>query len=128
MVRPTKPRQIEQMPEITYFKPAGVPMKELEEMVITIEELEALRLKDSKGLNQHEAAIKMNISRPTFQRILITARSKVSRALTEGMAIRIQGGTYHMTKGRFQCRRCGDRMESGKGNCPRCKTRSSKNM
>lgn len=122
MVRPTKPRQVEQIPEITYFKPAGVPITQLEEMVLTVEELEALRLKDCQELNQHESANKMNISRPTFQRILKTARKKVSRALTEGMAIKVEGGTYKMKRGRFHCRRCGDKIETRGPNCHKCKT------
>lgn len=120
MVRPTKPREVEQIPTITYFKPAGVPVRQLEEIVITIEEVEALRLKDSKGLNQKEAATRMNISRPTFQRILTRARRKVSRALTEGMAIRMEGGTYRVAQRRFWCRECGREKESTGPNCPRC--------
>lgn len=125
MVRPTKPRQVEQIPKITYFKPAGVPIRQLEEIVLSIEELEALRLKDSEGLHQEMAAIKMKISRPTFQRILTMAREKVSRALTRGMAIRVEGGTYRMRTGRYRCRFCGGRMqeESKKiqgENCPHC--------
>lgn len=126
MVRPTKPRQVEQIPKITYFKPAGVPIRELEEIVLSIEELEALRLKDTEGFHQEMAAEKMHVSRPTFQRILKTAREKVSQALTKGMAIRVEGGTYQMKTRRHQCRICGSMIEGGVGragkkDCSHCR-------
>lgn len=125
MVRPTKPREVEQFPEITYFKPAGVPIRKLKEVILSIEELEALRLKDAEGLNQEEGAERMKISRPTFQRILTKARLKVSEALTKGMAIRVEGGTYQMSQRRLTCRKCGQSIERGRRSrgqqeCPRC--------
>ena len=88
MPRPPKVRRVERIPKITYFKPPGVPLRELEEVIITIGEMEAIRLKDHEGLDQKEGAEKMEISRPTFQRILTSARKKVAEALTCGKAIR----------------------------------------
>ena len=96
MARPTKERRVELVPEFDYFKPVGKPLKELEEICLTIEEVEALRLKDLEGLTQEEAAEKMDISRPTFQRILTMGRKKLADALVNGYAIRLQGGNYRL--------------------------------
>jgi predicted DNA-binding protein (UPF0251 family) len=89
MPRPRLNRCINFNPNVTYFKPQGIPMRYLTVIELTIEEVEALRLKNIKGLNQMECAEKMNTSQSTFQRILSSAYSKVSRALVEGKAIKI---------------------------------------
>lgn len=111
MARPTKERRVEYIPEIKFFKPAGIPMREMEEVNLTIEEIEAIRLKDRLGLTQEDAAKRMNVSRPTFQRVLTSAREKVAMALTEGKAIRFQGGDYRLAKRYRHCARCGRRYE-----------------
>lgn len=113
MVRPTKERRVEYIPEYNYFKPVGIPRKELEEICLSIEEIEALRLKDMEGLTQEEAAERMEVSRPTFQRILTEARSKVARALIDGKAIRFQGGNYRLESS-FYCSGCGRVMRPGR--------------
>ncbi len=92
MVRPRIPRIIDFEPGTTYFKPAGIPLRTLEEVVLTFEEAESLRLKDVEGLGQTEAAKKMEISQPTFFRILSTARKKVAKAIIKGKAIKLQRG------------------------------------
>ena len=92
MVRPRIPRIIDFEPGTTYFKPAGIPLRTLEEVVLTFEEAESLRLKDVEGLGQTEAAKKMEISQPTFFRILSTARKKVAEAIIKGKAIKLQRG------------------------------------
>jgi len=94
MPRPPKCRRVKFFPKHTYFKPAGIPLRELKEEILTVEEIEALRLKDLEGLEQEECAQSMSISRPTFQRILVEARKKVAKALIYGKAIRIEGGTF----------------------------------
>jgi predicted DNA-binding protein (UPF0251 family) len=91
------------MPGITYFKPAGVPLRALEEIRLSVEEAEAIRLKDLEGLEQEQGAEKMNISRPTFQRVLASARQKMADALLNGKAIRIEGGNFEMSPLRFKC-------------------------
>jgi predicted DNA-binding protein (UPF0251 family) len=91
------------MPGVTHFKPAGVPLRSLEEVRITVEEAEALRLKDLEGLEQEQGAKNMNISRPTFQRVLSSARGKIADALLSGKAIRIEGGNFEMAPVRFRC-------------------------
>lgn len=94
MPRPPKCRWVEFLPQHTYFKPAGIPLRELEEEVLAVEEVEALRLKDLEGLEQEECAERMQVSRPTFQRILVGARQKLTRALVDGKAIRVEGGNF----------------------------------
>lgn len=89
--RPKAPRRIECSPDVLYFKPRGVPLKELETVALAIEELEALRLADHEGLQQEEAAISMGISRRAFWQDLQNARKKVAQALIEGKAIEITG-------------------------------------
>lgn len=92
--RPKCPRHVEQMPDITYFKPKGVPISELEVVALRVEELEALRLMDVEGLKQEDAAAKVGVSRRAFWEDLKAARMKVAFALTTGKAIEIKGGNY----------------------------------
>jgi len=89
MARPIKPRRIFCDPDVLYFKPRAVPLSMLEEVNLSMDELEALRLCDLKNLEQTEAAKKMKISQSTLQRILTSARKKVALALVEGKAIKI---------------------------------------
>jgi predicted DNA-binding protein (UPF0251 family) len=89
MPRPRLRRRIGFDPNVTYFKPQGIPMRFLEIVELTIEEAEALRLKNIDDLDQAEAAKKMNTSQSTFQRILSSAYKKISEALINGKAIRI---------------------------------------
>lgn len=123
MPRPFKPRRVCEMPRYTYFKPTGIPMPLLDEVVLTVDEVEAIRLKDLEGLEQHDCAASMNIAQSTLQRILISARQKISLAIIEGKALRIHGGTYAI-EGEQGCPRCRRRkMYSGgktDNNCPEC--------
>ena len=89
MPRPRCRRRIRFRPNVRYYKPQGVPMRHLEVVELTIEEVEALRLKNIKDLDQIECAKKMNTSQSTFQRILSSAYQKVTKAIVEGKAIRI---------------------------------------
>ena len=96
MPRPIKWRRVAFIPSVTYFKPAGIPLRALGEVRLSVEEAEAIRLKDLEGLEQEPSAEKMNISRPTFQRVLVSARQKIAEALLNGKAIRIEGGNFEM--------------------------------
>ena len=89
MVRPRKHRKISFSPDIVYFKPAGVPMRDLEELQLEPEEVEALKLQNIDDLSQEDSAKKMRVSQPTFYRIIKSARRKVTDALINGKAIRI---------------------------------------
>ena len=94
MSRPIKCRRVAFIPGVTYYKPAGVPLRFLDEVCLSIEELESIRLKDLEDLDQKHCAQRMNISRPTFQRVLGSARKKIAEALLTGKAIRIQAGIW----------------------------------
>ncbi len=89
MARPLKPRRVLFDPDVVYFKPRALPLSLIDEVEIGIDELEALRLCDHKNLEQNEAAKKMKISQSTLQRILTSARKKVTEALIKGKAIKI---------------------------------------
>ena len=117
MPRPRLQRRIGQLPNFTYFGPKGVGRRILEEVILTLDEAEAIRLIDLDGLDQTVSAKKMNISQPTFHRLLFSARKKIADALLNGKSIKIQGGNYKIVGqnplgagfrrgfGRGQCRR-----------------------
>lgn len=124
MPRPTKSRRVAFFPKDTYFIPWKKLKCEVDEVLLKVEELEAMRLKDIEGLNQEACADKMQISRQTFQIIIDRARKKVAEALTEGKAIRIAGGHYTTNDCIFKCMDCGHdyevNFEQDKYNCPQC--------
>ena len=101
--RPPRCRRVGFVPQVTYFKPAGIPLRILQEISLSIEEVEATRLKDAENLEQEQCAVKMNISRQTFQRVLGSARQKIADALLNGKAIRIEGGNFEIAAHRFSC-------------------------
>jgi len=90
MVRPRMCRRINFRPKAIYYKPQGIPMRQLEEVFLSREELEAVKLKDFDGLEQTQAAEKMKTSQSTFQRILASARKKITEAIVKGSALRIE--------------------------------------
>jgi len=104
MPRPQGCRRISGGPAFSLFKPAGTPARALEKMELTLDELEAMRLADLEGLYQEEAAERMGVSRPTFGRIVESARRKVTEALVVGKALAIRGGAAHPSSQR--CPRC----------------------
>lgn len=89
MARPIKCRRISCTPAARYFKPVGIPLRELDEIVLGLDELEAMRLADLEGLYQVDAAAKMDISRQTIGNILNSAHRKLADALLNGKALRI---------------------------------------
>jgi predicted DNA-binding protein (UPF0251 family)/phage FluMu protein Com len=127
MVRPRKDRLVAFEPNVSYFKPRGIPMIELTEVSLTVDEREAIRLADQVGLSQEEAGRRMGVSRATFGRIIQRARRTVADALISGKAIRIDGGNYRivMDTRRFQCAACGHQWDEVAGTgrpsrCPKC--------
>jgi predicted DNA-binding protein (UPF0251 family) len=90
MPRPCKKRRVRGIPSSSYFKPAGVRMIDLIEVVLTIDEFEAIRLIDFEGILQAEAGEKMKISQSTLSRILSSGRKKVADCIVNGKAIRIE--------------------------------------
>lgn len=83
-------------PAFTSFVPSEGQASPPGAVVLSIDEYEALRLKDLEGLDQSECATRMEISQPTFHRLVTAARRKVAEALTHGMEIRIEGGHYRL--------------------------------
>lgn len=79
-------------PEVVYYKPAGIRLIDLEEVVLELDEYEAIKLADLEGLYQEEGALRMNISRQTFGRIIEAAHKKIADAIVNGKAIKIEGG------------------------------------
>ena len=136
-MRPTKERHVEQLPPVGRFKPVGVPIFAVDEMVVSIEEMEAIRLADVEGLDQGPAAELMGISRPTFHRILAKAHTKIAQFLWQGTSLRIEGGNYRMKccpmePRHFVCGECAHAWdvphgEGGRGcemKCPQCGAQS----
>lgn len=124
MPRPTKFRNVEFFPNDTYFVPWGKPKCEIGEILLKVEELEAMRLKDIEDLNQEECAERMQVSRQTFQNIIDSARKKTAAALTQGKAIRISGGHYTTNLCKFKCQNCGAvygaNYDHDRNICPSC--------
>jgi predicted DNA-binding protein (UPF0251 family) len=128
LARPVKPKLVGEAPRTDYFKPRGIPLSQLEEINLTVEELEALRLVDLEGMYQEDAAREMGVSRQTVQRMITEARAKVIQALVAGKALRIEGGSYILREGagQYRCGRCGDAFSprtgrKGRGwRCPTC--------
>lgn len=107
MARPFCCRRIRFAPRIVYYKPRGIPLTSLQEIVLTLDELEAIRLADYEGMYQEEAAQRMNISRPTFGRIIESAHKKIAEAIIQGKALKIEGGNVKMSTIRvFRCSDC----------------------
>ncbi len=106
MSRPQQNRRILSPPLMQGFKPFGIPRKDLETVVLKYDEYEAIRLLDYDGLMQEQAAIQMNVSRPTLTRIYENARKTIAKALVEGKMIVIEGGNVDFGKKWFRCRKC----------------------
>jgi predicted DNA-binding protein (UPF0251 family) len=96
MPRPCRCRRIRCAPDASYFKPLGIPLDQLDEVQMTLDELEALRLADFEGLYHEDAAARMNVSRQTFGNIVHAARRKTADALLHGKALKIAGGVVTM--------------------------------
>jgi predicted DNA-binding protein (UPF0251 family) len=128
MVRPQKNRIVAFNPSISYFKPRGIPMIELEEVRLTVDEREAIRLADLLGMSHEEAGRRMGVSRATFGRIVQNARRAVADALINGKAINVAGGNYTIVADAervFVCRNCQHSWHesmgtSRPGRCPAC--------
>ena len=100
MPRPFCRRRIAGRPPAPIFKPIGIPIVDLEEVVLSLDEFEAMRLADLDGLYQEQSAEQMNVSRPTFSRIIDAAHRKIADALVHGKALRIEGGPVQMEQRR----------------------------
>ena len=125
MPRPKSCRWVRFQPRSQFFKPRGIPLQFLEEVSLSIDEFEAIRLADFDGLYQEEASKKMRISRQTFGRILSEAHRKIGECLVLGKALRIEGGEYLLLTRKFQCTSCASVWDVPYGRprsrrCPHC--------
>ena len=127
MARPQKNRIVAFNPNVSYFKPRGIPLVELEEVGLTVDEREAIRLADLQSLSHEEAGKLMGVSRATFGRIVQKARLAVADALINGKAINIEGGNYRIVapERHFTCDSCGNPWIEPQGTgppegCPEC--------
>lgn len=116
MPRPIRPRRVSFVPQFVRLVPEGGPTKGAgEEIILTVDEAEAIRLSDLEGLDQEQAAVAMNVARTTFQRIIHTARYKTAQCLVLGVPLKIQGGSYEVTV----CTECADDKDDDCLNCQR---------
>ena len=132
--RPVSCRSVADLPKVTCFGPEGLPDGEFQSVMLTVDELEAIRLADKDGLYQADAALQMGVSRQTFGRILECARKKVAEAIVDGKRLCIGGGVVRqgcdtIADGRPEicfCTECGLAVPHVKGNpcrqssCPKC--------
>lgn len=126
-MRPQKNRIVAFNPDVSYFKPRGIPMLDLEEVCLTVDEFESIRLSDLLGMSHEEAGSKMGVSRATFGRIIQHARKVIADALINGKAINIEGGNYTLSEETrtFMCSECDHKWEEPLGtgrpkHCPSC--------
>jgi predicted DNA-binding protein (UPF0251 family) len=127
MVRPKKDRLVAFNPKINYFKPRGIPVFDLDEVCLTVDEREAIRLADFLDLSHADAGERMGVSRATFGRIIQRARKVIADAIINGKAVRVEGGNYQLVeKSRtFVCHHCDHMWEEPFGTgrpegCSRC--------
>jgi uncharacterized protein len=106
--QPYRTRKVNQPPQFTNFKPRGIPKKYLKRTELYIDEFEAIRLADYCGMDHQQAAEQMQISRPTFTRLIKKARQKIATMLNEGMELIISGGNFELLNTLYHCRDCGE--------------------
>ncbi|MCX5801059.1 MAG: DUF134 domain-containing protein [Candidatus Eisenbacteria bacterium] len=126
MPRPCKLRRVMCDPDAVSFKPCGIPLRDLEAVSLTLDELEAIRLADLEGLYQEDAAQRMRISRQTFGNIVSSAHRKVADFLVNSKNLTVEGGVVVMRERSFTCGQCGHvwPVAFGTGRpceCPQCK-------
>jgi uncharacterized protein len=125
--RPKCCRNIGLMPENTSFKPEGVKVSSCDEVQLTLDEFEAFRLAHYEGMYQEQAASLMNVSRPTFGRIIESAQNKIADFLVNGKALKITGGEIFVINSNLNpcenCKRSSENCERGKDGrrCPYCR-------
>jgi uncharacterized protein len=125
VARPPIERAVGGVPRVTLFKPAGVPARELQQLQLAVDELEAIRLVDLEGLSHEQAAAAMGVSRQTVGRVLERGRAKVAEALVGGKAILVGGGQYRVEPRQLCCMACGAVWTATQGDeppasCPSC--------
>lgn len=129
---PYRRRRVQLPPKFKNFKPSGIPRKMLEIVSLTFDEYEAIRLADYLGKQHLEASELMDISRPTFTRLIDQARQKLAKAIVEGQELIIDGGNVDFAEALYRCRECGEEQTSpakdNRENCPECGSEDLENL
>lgn len=132
MSRPKNNRIVHEPPLFTSFKPMGVKGLSLEQVYLSLDEFEAFRLSDKNGLSQAEAAEEMEISRPTFSRLIEEARKKIAELIVNGKLLNIEGGNIHFRKNIMRCQSCGHmfriNFNDSLTECPSCNSKNLLNL
>ena len=132
MPRPQDNRIVHGPPLFSEFKPMGVRGRNLEQILMTLDEFEALRLADFIGLSHAEAADEMEISRSTFTRLIEKARKKIADFLIQGKLLTIEGGSIHFRNNIIHCQDCGHMFKTNIDNaiteCPACHSKNLLNL
>ena len=132
MPRPENKRIVHVPPLFTEFKPLGISDNSLENLIVSLDEFEAIRLADYIGLSHEVAAEEMGISRSTFSRLIERARKKLADFIVQGRAISIDGGSVHFKNNIIKCESCGNmfviKIEQDVPECPKCHSVHLTNM
>ncbi|NQV01653.1 MAG: DUF134 domain-containing protein [Bacteroidia bacterium] len=132
MSRPQNNRIIHEPPLFTEFKPVGIRGQDIEQILLTLDEFESLRLADQKGLSHADAAEEMEISRSTFTRLIEKARKKIADFIIHGKLLTIDGGNVHFRRNIIRCQNCGHMFTSSFTNsiteCPSCHSNNLLNL
>lgn len=132
MARPKNERIVSEPPIYGEFKPVGIQKKDLDEIILSIDEYEAIRLANYVGLSHEEASMEMKISRSTFSRLLEVANKKLAEFIIKGKILNIDGGSIHFKKNIIQCRNCGHMFRTSivesTNSCPNCNSTNLLNL
>jgi uncharacterized protein len=132
MPRPQYKRIVHEPPLFSEFKPLGIKGQDLEQILLTLDEYEALRLADYAGLSHAEAAEEMEISRSTFTRLIEKARKKIAEFIIQGKLLTIEGGSIHFRNNIIRCQNCGHMFKinimTAVSECPACHSKSLINL
>ena len=132
MSRPKNNRVVHEPPLFSEFKPMGIKGTVLEQISMSLDEFEALRLADQIGLSHEEASEEMEISRSTFTRLIEQARKKTANFLIQGKILVIEGGNVHFRRNLIRCQSCGHMFSIKFGDnfseCPACHSQNLLNL
>ncbi len=122
MPRPPKSRKVSVPPKMQGFIPYGIATNEKESIALQFDEYESVKLVNYDGLPQDEAALKMEVSRPTLTRIYNSALQKIAKAFVEGKPISIGGGNFEFDNDWYRCKKCFKLIEGLENHlpCPKC--------
>jgi len=132
MPRPKSNRIVHLPPLFTEFKPVGLKGQSIQQVFLTLDEFEALRLADNAGLSHEEAADEMEISRSTFSRLIEKARKKIADFIIQGKMLTIEGGNVHFRNNIIRCEDCGYMFKTNFNEtfseCPSCHSKNLMNL